>query len=70
MEDEQQRIRENISVLGQTSQENVLREKYVKKLTDQENKFEKISSEIKTMDKELESLNENISKKMDKLRVS
>ncbi len=57
-------------VLGQTSQENVLREKYVKKLTDQENKFEKISSEIKTMDKELESLNENISKKMDKLRVS
>lgn len=57
-------------VLGQTSQENILREKYVKKLTDKENKFEKISSEIKTMDKELESLNENISKKMDKLRVS
>lgn len=57
-------------VLGQTSQENVLREKYVKKLTAQENKFEEISSEIKTMDKELESLNENISKKMDKLRVS
>ena len=57
-------------VLEQTSQENVLREKYVKKLTDQEDKFEEISSEIKTMDKELESLNENISKKMDKLRVS
>ncbi len=57
-------------VLGQTSQKNVLREKYVKKLTAQENKFEEISSEIKTMDKELESLNENISKKMDKLRVS
>ena len=57
-------------VLGQTSQENVLREKYVKKLTAQENKFEEISSEIKTIDKEFESLNENISKKMDKLRVS
>ncbi len=55
---------------GQISQENVLREKYVKKLTDQENKFEKISSEIKTIDKDLEGLNDNISKKMDKLRVS
>lgn len=42
----------------------------LKKLTAQENKFEEISSEIKTMDKELESLNKNISKKMDKLRVS
>ncbi|MHA1105943.1 MAG: hypothetical protein ACTSPN_09535, partial [Promethearchaeota archaeon] len=46
MNDEQARLRENISVLGKDSQSVSLKERYVKKLSDQENRFESISGDL------------------------
>jgi hypothetical protein len=68
MTDEQARLRENISVLGETSQENALREKYVKKLSLQEERFEKISNEIEKLDQELVSIEKEIEQKIEKLK--
>ncbi|MFW9783213.1 MAG: hypothetical protein ACFFFB_13105 [Candidatus Heimdallarchaeota archaeon] len=67
MTNEQVRLRENISVLGDDSQSITLKERYVKKLNDQENRFEKISVELTKLDKEVDSLNKEIQKKMEKL---
>ena len=69
MTEEQGRLRENISVLGETTQESKLREKYVTKLTTQENRFESISAEIKKLETELDALNSDIDKKISKLKV-
>ena len=67
LNEEQERLRENISVLGQSSQEASLREKYVKKLTDQENRFEEIKSEAKDLQEKIDNLNLKISEKIDEL---
>jgi hypothetical protein len=67
LNEEQERLRENISVLGQSSQEASLREKYVKKLTDQENRFEEIKSEAKKLQEKIDNLNLKISEKIDEL---
>lgn len=67
MTNEQTRLRENISVLGNDSQSIALKERYVKKLNDQENRFEKISTELTKLDKDVDSLNKQIQKKMEKL---
>jgi len=67
MTDEQARLRENISVLGDDSQSISLKERYVKKLNDQENRFEIISKELKKLDKDIDSLNKEIQNKMEKL---
>ena len=69
MSDEQSRLRENISVLGDDNQSITLKERYVKKLNDQETRFEKISVETKKLDKEINSLNKTIEKKMNKLKA-
>ncbi|MFX1297190.1 MAG: hypothetical protein ACFFD2_20350 [Promethearchaeota archaeon] len=69
MTDEQLRLRENLSVLGETTQETKLREKYVSKLTIQENRFETISTEIKKFESELKTLNKEIDQKITKLKV-
>ena len=68
MIDEQARLRENISVLGNTSQENTLKEKYVKKLSIQEERFETISQEIKSLEQELISLDKEIEHKIENLK--
>ena len=68
MTDEQARLRENISVLGNTSQENTLKEKYVKKLSIQEERFETISQEIKSLEQELISLDKEIEHKIENLK--
>jgi hypothetical protein len=68
MKESQTRLRENIKVLGKTSKEDTLREKYINKLTEQENKFESISTEIKSINKEIEELNQNINEKMDEIK--
>jgi len=67
MTDEQARLRENISVLGDDSQSISLKERYIKKLSDQESRFETIKSELKKLDKDIDSLNKEIQKKMEKL---
>jgi len=67
MTDEQARLRENISVLGDDTQSISLKERYVKKLNDQENRFEIISKELKKLDKDIDSLNKEIQNKMEKL---
>ena len=67
MTDEQARLRENISVLGDDSQSISLKERYVKKLNDQENRFEIISKELKKLDKDIDSLNKEIQNKIEKL---
>jgi len=69
MTDEQARLRENISVLGNTSHENTLKEKYIKKLSIQEERFETISKEIKNLEKELISLDKEIEEKIENLKV-
>ena len=69
MTDEQARLRENISVLGETMQESKLKEKYVAKLTKQENRFEAISTEIKKFENELITLNKDINEKISKLEI-
>lgn len=66
---EQERLRENISVLGNTTQEASLREKYVKKLTIQENRFEEIRSKIEDLEKEIEGLNSQIEKRINNLKT-
>jgi hypothetical protein len=69
MEQEQVRLRENISVLGNTSQENALREKYIKKLTAQEERFENISKEIKNLEEKIKVLDKEINEKIYKIQL-
>ncbi|NVM44225.1 MAG: hypothetical protein HWN79_04855 [Candidatus Lokiarchaeota archaeon] len=69
MSDEQSRLRENISVLGEDNQSMSLKERYVKKLNDQESRFEKISAEMKKLDIEIDSLNKTIENKLNKLKA-
>ena len=69
MSEEQARLRENIAVLGEDTQSMALKERYVKKLNDQESRFEKISTEVKKLDKEIDSLNKSIENKMNKLKI-
>jgi hypothetical protein len=68
MTEEQARLRENISVLGEDNQSVTLKERYIKKLSDQENRFEEISINAKKLEKEIEVLNKNIQEKMDHLK--
>jgi len=67
MTDEQSRLRENISVLGEDSQSISLKERYVKKLSDQESRFEEINKELKILDKKIKELNKNVEEKMNLL---
>jgi len=69
MTTEQERLRENISVLGNTTQEESLREKYVKKLAEQENRFETIKIEINLLDQKINDLNKEIEIKINELKV-
>ncbi len=69
MTDEQARIRENIAVLGNTTQESKLREKYVQKLSIQEERYESITAEIDTLEKELKILNKEIEEKIYKIKL-
>jgi len=69
MTDEQNRLRDNISVLGNDDQSVTLRERYIKKLNDQESRYETISTELKTLDKEILKLNKSIDAKMNKLKA-
>jgi hypothetical protein len=68
MTEEQNRLRDNISVLGNDNQSATLRERYIKKLNDQESRYETISSDLKTLDKEILKLNKTIDAKMNKLK--
>ena len=70
MTSEQERIRENIAVLGDTSQENTLREKYVKKLSIQEERYESISAEIEQLEQKIKDMNKQIQDKMNKIRYN
>ena len=67
MTDEQSRLRENIAVLGEDSQSISLKERYVKKLSDQESRFEEIKKELMTLDKKIKELNKSIEEKMNLL---
>ncbi|MFW9969830.1 MAG: hypothetical protein ACFFDF_06490 [Candidatus Odinarchaeota archaeon] len=65
--DEQARLRENISVLGEDNQSISLKERYIKKLNDQESRFEEINKELKDLDKKIKELNSEIENKMNLL---
>ena len=69
MTDEQARLRENISVLGDDNQSMTLKERYIKKLSDQESRFEEISINVKKLEKEIDALNKKIQDKIDHLKV-
>ena len=64
MTDEQVRLRENISVLGEDSQSVSLKERYIKKLNTQESRFEVIKKELKSLEKKIKELNTDIENKM------
>ena len=67
MTSEQLRLRENISVLGNDSQSLSLKERYIKKLNDQESRFEEINKELKILDKKITELNKTIEDKIELL---
>jgi hypothetical protein len=67
MTDEQARLRENITVLGEDSQSVSLKERYIKKLSDQETRFEAINKELKTLEKKVTQLNKDIENKINSL---
>ena len=67
MTEEQVRLRENISVLGDDNQSLSLKERYIKKLNDQESRFEEINKELETLDKEITELNKKIEEEMNLL---
>ena len=67
MTDEQVRLRENISVLGEDSQSISLKERYIKKLNTQESRFEEIKKELKILEKKIKELNTDIENKMNLL---
>jgi hypothetical protein len=67
MTDEQARLRENISVLGDDTQSVSLKERYIKKLNTQESRFEAIKKELVTLDKKMSDLNKKIEEKMNLL---
>ncbi len=69
MTDEQSRLRENISVLGEDTQSISLKERYIKKLSDQENRFEEINKELQSLDKKIKDLNKKIEEKISSLSV-
>jgi hypothetical protein len=70
MMEEQARLRDNISVLGDDTQSFSLKERYIKKLYNQENRFEEIKKELKTLDKKMAELNKTITEKMNMLSHS
>ena len=67
MIDEQARIRENITVLGDDSQSISLKERYIKKLNNQESRFEEIKKELETLEKKIKELNKEVEDKMNLL---
>ncbi len=67
MTDEQVRLRENLSVLGDDAQSVSLKERYIKKLNTQETRFEEINKELEALEKKITKLNENIETKLDLL---
>ncbi|MBY9018555.1 MAG: hypothetical protein KGD66_06965, partial [Candidatus Lokiarchaeota archaeon] len=69
MNDEQARLRDNISVLGKDTQSVSLKERYVKKLSDQENRFESISGDLNKLDKEITELNKEIDGRINGLKI-
>ncbi|MFW9938050.1 MAG: hypothetical protein ACFFD5_10405 [Candidatus Thorarchaeota archaeon] len=69
MTEEQSRLRENISVLGDDNQSISLKERYIKKLDDQESRYEAISSDLKKLDKDITNLNKQIEEKINKIKL-
>jgi hypothetical protein len=69
MTDEQARLRENISVLGEDSQSLTLKEKYVGKLSLQENRFEEITSELDQLEQKIVKIDKNIENRLNALKV-
>ncbi len=67
MNEEQIRLRENIKVLGDSTQETSLKERYVAKLSQQENRFEEIKSNISDLEKRVNTLNREIEEKINQL---
>ena len=67
MTGEQVRLRENISVLGDGSQSLSLKERYIKKLNDQESRFEEINKDLEILDKKIADQNKIIEENMDLL---
>ena len=67
MTGEQVRLRENISVLGNDSQSISLKERYIKKLNDQESRFEEIIKDLEILDKKIANQNKTIEENMDLL---
>ncbi|WP_444994783.1 DUF4139 domain-containing protein [Aliikangiella sp. IMCC44359] len=70
IEQSQERLRKNISALGGSQKEDELRERYVLKLTEQEDEVESILKEIQQLEKDTRELDEQIRKKVDFVSLS
>jgi hypothetical protein len=60
---DQERLRENLKVLSEASMESTLKERLVKKLSQQENRYEEIKKEIAAIDKQVAALNKKVETK-------
>jgi hypothetical protein len=69
MTDEQARLRENIAVLGDDTQSLTLKERYVNKLTLQENRFEEITSELDQLEPQIAKIDKTIETRLNALKV-
>ncbi|MHA1731317.1 MAG: hypothetical protein ACTSU5_05205 [Promethearchaeota archaeon] len=59
--DEQHRLRENLKSIGRSSSEQTLREKYIKKLDEQETQLEKIRERLRELEKTVDELDRQVS---------
>ncbi len=62
LNNDQNRLRENLKVLGTSAQEGKLKDRLVQKLTRQENRYEEIRKEIEDIDKKMRLLENEIQK--------
>jgi len=67
---DQGRLRENLKVLSDASMENTLKERLVKKLSQQENRYEEIKKEIQQIEKQVLALNKKVETKFKQVEAS
>jgi hypothetical protein len=66
---DQERLRENLKVLSDASMESTLKERLVKKLSQQENRYEEIKKEISAIEKQVAALNKKVETKFKQIEV-
>jgi hypothetical protein len=66
---DQDRLRENVKILGEGDMESSLKERLVQKLSAQENRYEEIKKEIESIEKKVEAINKKAESKFRNISV-